>query len=109
LAYVDIKVGEGAAPGPTDVAEVHYKGWFPDGEQFDSSAGKDPYPVNMARPNVITGWVEALTTMKQGGKRRVIIPPHLAYGPSGRPGIPPNAVLLFDMELVSVKKAGKDE
>jgi cyclophilin family peptidyl-prolyl cis-trans isomerase len=110
LAYVDVKVGEGDTPKPTDVIAVDYTVWLLDGTELDSSKGKQPYPVTLARGGVIQGWLEALSTMKAGGKRRLIIPPDLAYGAQGRPPrIPPHSVLKFDVEVVSIKGQGSDE
>ena len=103
LMYVDYKVGEGETPKTTDKVDVHYTGWLVDGTKFDSSVDRGtPYPVSMSG-GVIKGWLEGLATMKVGGKRRLIIPPDLAYGKAGRPGIPPDATLVFDVEVMSIK------
>ena len=104
LMYVDLKVGEGETPKPTDRVEVHYTGWLVDGTKFDSSVDKGtPLPVNMSG-GVIKGWLEGLATMKVGGKRKLIIPPDLAYGKAGRPSIPPDSTLVFDVELLGIKQ-----
>jgi FKBP-type peptidyl-prolyl cis-trans isomerase len=104
LQYLVVKSGGGAdSPKATDVVKVHYHGTFIDGKVFDSSVErKEPaeFPVN----RVIPGWTEALQKMKVGDKWRLFIPSNLAYGPPGRPGIPPNAVLVFDVELLEIAK-----
>ena len=107
LKYYDTKVGTGPSPKSGQTAAVQYTGTLLDGTKFDSSYdhGSDPFsfPVGMGR--VITGWDEGVATMKVGGKRRLVIPGDLAYGPNPPPGapIPPDATLVFDIELVSVK------
>jgi FKBP-type peptidyl-prolyl cis-trans isomerase len=104
LMYVDFKVGEGETPKTTDKVDVHYTGWLVDGTKFDSSVDRGtPYPVSMSG-GVIKGWLEGLATMKVGGKRRLIIPPDLAYGKAGRPSIPPDSTLVFDVELLGIKQ-----
>lgn len=97
--------GKGKTPGPTDVVKAHYKGQLVDGKVFDSSYDRGApaeFPVNQ----VIKGWTEALTSMKVGTKARLFIPPELGYGPTDRPGIPANSVLVFDVELLDVVNAG---
>jgi len=109
LKYTDIKVGTGASPKRGQIAVVHYTGWLykngAKGEKFDSSVDRgEPFefPVGMGR--VIRGWDEGVGTMKVGGKRTLIIPPALGYGAAGAGGvIPPNATLIFDVELLAVK------
>ncbi len=107
LQFVVINEGDGATPTKKSTVEAHYRGTLIDGTVVDSSyegeapiAGEAPrsFPVS----GVIAGWTEALQLMKAGGKYRLFIPSELAYGPSGRPGIEPNSVLIFDIELVSV-------
>jgi peptidylprolyl isomerase len=100
LYWQDLVVGEGEEAQPGDEVTVHYTGWFPNGQQFDSSVGGDPvsFPLN----GVIQGWGEGVPGMKVGGKRKLVIPPHLGYGAQGRPGIPGNAVLVFDIELLGI-------
>ncbi len=105
LIVYDLKVGESETPKTTDKVEVHYTGWLVDGTKFDSSFDHKPpapYPVSLSG-GVIKGWLEGLATMKVGGKRRLIVPPDLAYGKAGRPSIPPDATLVFDVEVMSIK------
>jgi len=104
LQYVVEKEGEGKTPTKEDMVKVHYKGTLTNGTQFDSSYDRGE-PAEFPVGGVIPGWTEALQMMKVGSKYKLFIPPELAYGPSGRPGIPPNSVLLFDVELLEVKKA----
>ncbi len=101
LKYVDVKVGTGESPKVGQQVSVYYTGTFADGKEFDSSKGK-PFSFEVGG-NVIKGWNEAIMTMKVGGKRKLIIPGDLAYGPQGYGPIPPNATLLFDIELLSIK------
>jgi FKBP-type peptidyl-prolyl cis-trans isomerase len=105
LQYEVLKAGDGPSPKATDVVKVHYHGTLTDGKVFDSSVErKEPaeFPVN----RVIAGWTEALQLMKVGDKYKLVIPSDLAYGKSGTPGgpIPPNAVLVFEVELLEIKK-----
>ena len=103
LVHIDLKVGDGATPKPTDRVEVHYTGWLLDGKKFDSSVDKGtPFTFSLAG-GVIQGWLEGVATMKVGGKRKLFIPSDLAYGDRGRSGIPPCATLVFDVELLSIK------
>ena len=104
LQYIMEKDGTGATPKKEDVVKVHYKGTLTNGEQFDSSYDRGQ-PAEFPVGGVIPGWTEALQLMKVGGKAKLFIPPELAYGPSGRPGIPPNSVLVFDVELIEIVKA----
>lgn len=106
LQYIVEKEGTGATPKKDDVVKVHYKGTLTNGEQFDSSYDRGQ-PAEFPVGGVIPGWTEALQLMKVGGKAKLFIPPDLAYGPSGRPGIPPNSVLVFDVELIDIVKADK--
>ena len=103
LQYFDIKVGKGASPKPTSACTVHYSGWLVDGTMFDSSV-KRGQPATFPLNRVISGWTEGVGGMKPGGKRKLIIPFSMAYGPNGRPPtIPPKATLIFDVELISFK------
>lgn len=108
LEYRDIKVGDGQSPKAGQTCVVHYTGWLwqgAKGQKFDSSVDRgEPFPFPVGKQNVIAGWDEGVATMKVGGKRELLIPPRLAYGAKGYPGsIPPNATLLFEVELLSVK------
>lgn len=102
LKYFDLKVGDGAMPKATDRVEVHYTGWLMDGTKFDSSVDRGK-PSTFGLNGVIKGWTEGLGSMKVGGKRTLIIPPDLAYGAAGRPSIPANSTLVFDVELLGIK------
>lgn len=103
LQYIAEKEGTGKNPKATDKVTVHYKGTLIDGTEFDSSY-KRQKPASFPLNQVIPGWTEGLQLMKEGGKFRFFIPPDLAYGASGRPGIPANSALIFDVELISIEK-----
>jgi FKBP-type peptidyl-prolyl cis-trans isomerase len=108
LKIEDQVVGTGAEAGPGKMVTVHYTGTLTDGSKFDSSLDRNqPFSFRMSKDpasrQVIEGWEKGLTGMKVGGKRRLIIPPQLAYGPEGHPPvIPPSATLVFDIQLLSV-------
>jgi FKBP-type peptidyl-prolyl cis-trans isomerase len=102
LRYIDEVVGTGESPRSGQTVTVHYTGTLDNGTEFDSDRGRG-YPFRIGTGVVIAGWDEGILTMKVGGKRRLIVPGDLAYGAQGRPGIPPNATLNFEVELLSVK------
>lgn len=101
----DLKVGDGQVVQAGQSVAVHYTGWLPDGSKFDSSLDRgEPLELVVGRGMVIRGWDEGLQGMKVGGKRKLVIPPQLAYGDQGAGGvIPPGATLVFDVELVAVR------
>jgi len=109
LKIIDSKVGAGATPKPGQICVMHYTGWLYEGgakgKKFDSSLDRgQPFEFPIGRRQVISGWDEGVATMKVGGKRTLIIPPELGYGARGAGGvIPPNATLIFDVELLDVK------
>ena len=109
LQITDTQVGTGASPLPGQTAVVHYTGWLyqdgAKGKKFDSSVDRgQPFEFPVGRQRVIAGWDEGVASMKVGGKRTLIIPPSLGYGARGAGGvIPPNATLLFDIELLGIK------
>ena len=105
LKIKDLVVGKGAEAETGDRVTVHYTGWLADGKKFDSSLDrKKPFQFDLGQARVIPGWDEGLVGMKVGGKRRLTIPPEMAYGAQGAGGvIPPNAVLTFEVSLLAVK------
>jgi peptidylprolyl isomerase len=109
LQITDSKVGTGASPKPGQICVMHYTGWLYEngakGKKFDSSVDRgQPFEFPIGQGRVIAGWDEGVATMKVGGKRTLIIPPALGYGARGAGGvIPPNATLIFDVELLGVK------
>jgi len=102
LQYKIITDGSGATPMMNDTVTVNYRGTFIDGKEFDSSA-KTGHPAQFTVGSVIHGWTEALTQMKVGSKWQLFVPSELAYGERGRPGIQPNSVLIFEVELLSAE------
>ena len=105
LQYEVVKEGDGPVPKGGDTVKVHYTGTLTTGEKFDSSVDRGE-PAVFPVDGVIPGWTEALKLMKTGSKWKLVIPSKLAYGPQGRPGIPPNSVLQFDVELLEVNPKG---
>jgi peptidylprolyl isomerase len=109
LQIIDTTVGTGASPKPGQTCVMHYTGWLYEngqkGKKFDSSVDRnEPFEFPIGQKRVIAGWDEGVATMKVGGKRTLIIPPALGYGARGAGGvIPPNATLIFDVELLAVK------
>ena len=106
LKYIDQKVGNGPVAKKGDTVEVHYTGWLTDGKKFDSSVDrKKPFSFPLGAGKVIKGWDEGVAGMKVGGKRKLTIPPDLGYGDRGAGGvIPPKATLVFEVELLKIKK-----
>jgi FKBP-type peptidyl-prolyl cis-trans isomerase len=105
----DVKVEElapGAGPEAKvgDVVEVHYTGRFVDGRAFDASTGRAPFTFRLGKGEVIKGWERGVAGMRAGGKRRLTVPPELAYGSRGFPGlIPPMSTLVFEVELLAIR------
>jgi len=106
LKYVDQKTGEGDEAKTGDVVTVHYTGWLTDGKKFDSSLDRNqPFTFKLGAGQVIEGWDKGVAGMKVGGKRKLTIPPGLAYGNRAVGGvIPPNSTLVFEVELLGIKK-----
>jgi peptidylprolyl isomerase len=109
LKFIDTTVGTGASPKEGQTCVMHYTGWLSNagekGKKFDSSVDRgSPFEFPIGKQRVIAGWDEGVASMKVGGKRTLIIPPELGYGARGAGGvIPPNATLIFDVELLAVK------
>ncbi len=102
LCYEIIKPGEGPVPKPTETVKVHYIGALINGTEFDNSV-KRGEPVEFPLDQVIPGWTEGLQKISKGGKIKLYVPPQLAYGDDGRPGIPPASTLVFEIELLDIK------
>jgi FKBP-type peptidyl-prolyl cis-trans isomerase len=104
LVYLDLVVGTGAVAEKGMGATVHYTGWLTDGTKFDSSVDRDqPFGFPIGQGRVIKGWDEGVQGMRVGGKRKLTIPPDMAYGEKGYPPvIPPNSTLVFDVELLGL-------
>lgn len=105
LGIEDITIGEGAEAAAGHAVLVHYTGWLTDGRKFDSSKDRrEPFEFRLGGQEVIAGWDEGVAGMKIGGTRKLTIPPQLGYGARGAGGvIPPNATLLFEVELLALK------
>jgi len=105
LKYQDLVLGDGTVAETNHLVSVHYTGWLTDGTKFDSSLDRGrPFDFQLGAGQVIRGWDEGVTGMRVHGKRRLTIPPDLGYGPQGAGGvIPPNATLVFEVELLDVK------
>jgi FKBP-type peptidyl-prolyl cis-trans isomerase FkpA len=109
FSQTDLVVGTGRQAANGNNVTVNYTGWLYNpsaaenkGTQFDTSIGKTPLTFRLGQANIIQGWHQGIVGMAVGGKRRLILPPSLAYGSAGNPPIPPNATILFDVELVTV-------
>jgi FKBP-type peptidyl-prolyl cis-trans isomerase len=99
----DLEAGKGPEAVRGKTVEVHYTGWLTDGNRFDSSVGGDPFSFRLGAGEVIEGWDRGVGGMRVGGKRKLTIPPELGYGRRGAPPvIPPDATLVFEVELLSV-------
>ena len=105
LGIEDLVVGDGATAAPGQRVSVHYTGWLENGTKFDSSKDRgEPFMFSLGRGEVIRGWDEGVSGMKVGGRRKLTIPAALGYGTRGAGGvIPPNATLLFEVELLGVR------
>jgi len=104
LKYEDLAQGDGAVAAPGHRVKVHYTGWLTDGSKFDSSLDRNqPFSFSLGKGMVIRGWDEGVAGMQVGGRRRLTIPPQLGYGAQGAGGvIPPNATLVFEVELLDI-------
>lgn len=105
LVIKTLAEGSGDAPGPTATVRVHYTGWLPGGEVFDSSL-KRGEPIEFKLSGVVPGWTEGIQLMRPGGKAKLTLPAELGYGDQGKSLIPPKATLIFEVELLAVVDAG---
>ena len=105
LVIEDLTVGSGGVAGPGHKVKVHYTGWLTNGKKFDSSKDRnDPFVFSLGAGEVIRGWDQGVQGMQVGGKRKLTIPPDLGYGARGAGGvIPPNATLVFEVELLDIE------
>ena len=103
--YTDVASGQGDEAAPGRTVRVHYTGWLPDGKKFDSSRDRgEPFAFTLGAGQVITGWDEGVKGMKVGGRRKLVLPPQMAYGDGGAPpDIPPGATLVFDVEVLGIQ------
>ena len=106
LKYTDLRVGDGEIAQANLTASVHYTGWLTDGTKFDSSLDRgEPFSFRIGAHQVIRGWDEGVQGMRIGGKRKLVIPPDMGYGATGAPPvIPPNATLVFEVELLGLQR-----
>ncbi|MEK6676894.1 MAG: peptidylprolyl isomerase [Planctomycetota bacterium] len=106
LMYMDTVKGQGGAPSANNLVVVHYRGTFADGEEFDNSRTNEELegqPLEAPVSKMVPGWQEGILSMQIGGKRLMVIPPNLAFGDKGRPGVPPKATLFYEIELIGIK------
>ena len=103
IVITKLKEGTGANPKASDTVKVHYRGTLVNGKEFDSSYGRGQ-PATFPLNRVIPCWTEGVQTIKLGGKAKLVCPPTLAYGSVGRPGIPPDSTLIFEVELLEIVK-----
>jgi FKBP-type peptidyl-prolyl cis-trans isomerase FkpA len=105
LRYVDVKKGQGEEAATGRTVAVQYTGWLANGKKFDSSRDRnEPFSFTIGAQQVIAGWDEGVAGMRVGGRRKLVIPAELGYGPAGAPpDIPPNSTLVFDVELLDVR------
>lgn len=104
LAIEDMKQGQGRLSAAGDTLQAHYVGYFGNGQIFDASTNRGPITFVLGKGNVIEGWDKGLLNMREGGTRRIIVPPALGYGTRGQGAIPPNTTLVFEVQLLQVRK-----
>jgi peptidylprolyl isomerase len=103
VRWRDVEAGVGAEARRGSEVTVHYQGWLPDGRRFESTAGGAPVTFRLGEGRVIRGWEEGIVGMKAGGRRRLVVPPRLGYGARAVGPVPPNSVLVFEIDLVTVR------